>query len=204
MEWTPPEGKFSAVDRYIDRCRRQINKVNFRQRMTYANLSLSEKQVLHRLSKQEDIVIKPADKGGAVVVWKRSLYLEEAQRQLSDARFYQRLSHDCTKENQQTIKSVVHDLISTCELPPTASNLVVSSPRTSQFYLLPKIHKPNNPGRPILSVCSCPTENIAAYLDEVMAPLVRGLGKYVKDTNHALMTCQNGQKYFLDIYMTSS
>ena len=73
--WTPPEGKFSAVDHYIDRCRRQINKVNFRERTTYANLSLTEKQALHRLSKQEDIVIKPADKGGAVVVWKRSLYL---------------------------------------------------------------------------------------------------------------------------------
>ena len=62
----------------------------------------------------------------------------------------------------------------------------MTTPRTSQFYHLPKIHKPNHPGRPIVSACSCPTENISAYLDEVMAPLVRGLSSYVKDTNHAL------------------
>ena len=110
----------------------------------------------------------------------------EARRHLSDVRFYQCLNQDCTKKSQQTVKSVVHDLISTCELPPTASNLIVTSPRTSQFYLLPKIHKPNHPGCPIVSACSCPTENISAYLDEVMAPLVRGLSSYVKDTNHAL------------------
>ena len=52
--------------------------------------------------------------------------------------------------------------------------------------MLPKIHKPNSPGRPIVSACCCPTENIAAYLDEVMAPLVSCLPTYVKDTNDAL------------------
>ena len=31
-----------------------------------------------------------------------------------------------------------------------------------------------------------PTENISAYLDEVMAPFVKQLPTYVKDTNHAL------------------
>ena len=184
--WTPPEGKFSALDHYIDLCRRQVSRSNFKKRTAYSNLSLTEKQALDRLSKRDDIVIKPADKGVAVVVWARTLYLEEAQRHLSDARFYQRLNQDCTKKSQQTVKSVVHDLIGTCELPPTASNLIVTTPRTSQFYLLPKIHKPNHPGRPIVSACSCPTENISAYLDEVMAPLARGLSSYVKETNHVL------------------
>ena len=73
-----------------------------------------------------------------------------------------------------------------CELPPMAQHLVVSTPRTSRFCLLPKIHKPNNPGCPIVSACCCSTENIAAYLDEVMAPLVKCFPTYVKDTNDAL------------------
>jgi len=76
--------------------------------------------------------------------------------------------------------------IATCELTPTAQHLVVSTPRTSHFYIRPKINKPNNPGRAIASACCCPTENIATYLDEVMAPLVRCLPTYVKDTNDAL------------------
>jgi len=56
----------------------------------------------------------------------------------------------------------------------------------SSFYLLPKIHKPGNPGRPIVSACSCPTENIAAFLEEITAPLVCNLPTYVKDTKPAL------------------
>ena len=69
---------------------------------------------------------------------------------------------------------------------PSATNLLVECPRTSKFYLLPKIHKPGNHGRPIFSACSCPTEKLALCLDKVTAPFVRGLGSYVKDATHML------------------
>ncbi len=65
------------------------------------------------------------------------------------------------------------------------------TPRTPVMYFLPKIHKPDNPGRPIVSACSCPTELISSYLDQVMAPLVRNLPSYIKDTKHALQIFQN-------------
>ena len=120
-------------------------------------------------------------------VWRRDLYVQEANHQLSDNRFYdQRLDRDPTQDYQKIVKDTVNDMIATCALPPTAQLLVVTTPLTSQLYMLPKIHKPDNPGRSIVSACSCPTENISAYLDEVMAPFVKNLPTYVKDTNHAL------------------
>ena len=76
--------------------------------------------------------------------------------------------------------------ITTGDLPPEARNLAVDHPRTSKFYMLPKIHKSGNPGRLIVSACNCPTSNISAYLDSVMAPLVKQLPTYVKDSSHAL------------------
>ena len=76
-------------------------------------------------------------------------------------------------------------------LPPKAKNLTVDQPRTSKFYMLPKIHKPGNPGRPIVSACNCPTSNISAYLDSVMAPLVKQLPTYVKDSSHALQILES-------------
>ena len=100
-------------------------------------------------------------------------YNQEAHRQLSDNRFYLPLDADPTRDDQKIVKDTIRAMIATCELPPTAQHLVVFTPRTSRFYMLPKIHKSNSPGRPIVSACCCPTENIAAYLDEVMAPLVR-------------------------------
>ena len=184
--WTPPDGKFSAVDHYIDCCRRAVNAVNFKARSQQNNLSPTERAALLQLSARSDIVIKPADKGGAVVVWSRPLYIAEANRQLSDERFYERIDHDPIKENQFTVKSAVNAMIAANELPPSAKNLIVPTPKTSKFYLLPKIHKTGNPGRPIVSACSCPTENIAAYLDRIMCPIVRNLNTYIKDTNHVL------------------
>ena len=42
----------------------------------------------------DDVVIKPLDKGGAVVVWRADLYRQEALRQLNDASFYTKLNSD--------------------------------------------------------------------------------------------------------------
>jgi len=102
--WTPPDGKFTAIDHYVDRCRRAVNALDFKTKTRENNLPPSEKQALLHLTKRDDIVIKPADKGGAVVVWSRPLYDAEAHRQLSDGRFYERLDHDPVKEYQQVIK----------------------------------------------------------------------------------------------------
>ena len=81
---------------------------------------------------------------------------------------------------------ILRDLIVKQELPETATNLIINTPRTSCIYFLPEIHKPNNPDRPIVSACSCPTELISSYLDKIMAPIVRSLPSYIKDNQHAL------------------
>ena len=51
-----------------------------------------------------------------------------------------------------------------------------------ESYLEPKIHKRNNPGRPIVSAYSCPTELISQYSDQIMSPFVKSLPSYIKDT----------------------
>lgn len=71
-------------------------------------------------------------------------------------------------------------------LQPNMLFLPLTTLRTSRFYVLPKILKTKNPGLPIVTACSCPTEDISTFVDEVMSPLVRGLPTYVKDTNHDL------------------
>ena len=85
----------------------------------------------------------------------------------------------------------VEELITKQELPFTAQNLIITTPWTLCSYFNPKIHKPNNPGRPIVSACSCPTELISSYLDKVMTPRVKSLPSYIKDSNHALEIFRN-------------
>ena len=116
----------------------------------------------------------------------KSLYKEEALRQLSDTSLYAKVEKDLTSNNQKVVKDTIQNLIVKQELPATATNLIITTPRTSCIYFLPKIHKPNNPGRPIVSACSCPTELISSYLDKIMAPIVKSLPSYIKDSQHAL------------------
>ena len=48
------------------------------------NITKDEQQALTSLRKNKNLVIKPADKGSAIVVMNRSDYLEEGFRQLSN------------------------------------------------------------------------------------------------------------------------
>ena len=89
-------------------------------------------------------------------------------------------------------------------MPATAKILTITTPRTPCIYFLPEIHKPNNLGRPIFSACSCPTELISSYLDKIMAPNVKTLPSYIKDSQHALeifrnLSGQNKLLYTMDI-----
>ena len=56
--------------------------------------------------------------------------------------------------------------------------------------MLPKIHKRLNniPGRPVISNCGYYTENISAFLDFHLQPLVQAVKSYIKDTNDFLNT----------------
>ena len=183
--WTPPPGQFTALDEFIKRCYDDISRLRYRP-VRHFNLSKSERAAIFELKSRQDIVIKPADKGGAVVVWDKNLYMQEAARQLSNTTFYEKVSDDLTPTHSALVRDTVQSCISNDELPEEAAVLAIPEAKTSNFYLLPKIHKTNNPGRPIVSACSCPTVQISAFLDSIFTPINQALPTYLKDTTHAL------------------
>ena len=65
-----------------------------------------------------------------------------------------------------------------------ADYLIQEKPRTSQFYLLPKIHKRlrKPPGRLIVSVNDCPTGRISQFVDFFSQPLLYHNRSHLKDT----------------------
>lgn len=74
------------------------------------NVSKEEKDALYGLSKDPHITIKQADKGGAVVILDTQDYIAEAQRQLSDPRFYCTSDHDLTPEFSDRIEKYLRSL----------------------------------------------------------------------------------------------
>ena len=58
----------------------------------------------------------------------------------------------------------------------------VTEVKTPKLYLLPKIHKEGNPGRPVVSLIDCATSKISEYVDYHLQPIVEETESYVKDT----------------------
>ena len=105
---------------------------------------------------------------------------------LSDTSFYAKRDIDLIFIHQNIVKNMISDLVAKQELLATAKNIIIKTPRTSCIYFLLKTHKPNLSGRLIVSTCSCPTERISSHLDKNMAPMVKNLLSYIKDSQHAL------------------
>ena len=78
----------------------------------HSNTSSEDRNAIKRLQLRKDIVIKPADKGGAIVVWRRDLYFQEALRQISNTHFYNPIENDPTPHQQGIITATVAELIS--------------------------------------------------------------------------------------------
>ena len=153
------------------------------------NLTLAEKQALADLKDNHNIVIKAADKGSAVVIQNRHDYIQEGTRQLSDPKFYKEVTTDFTSVHNMEVQAAIDQLYHNNEISKKCSEyLKISQPRTSQLYLLPKIHKNTFPvpGRPIVSANNSPTERISELADHFLQPLVSNTTSYVRDTTDFL------------------
>lgn len=184
--WSPPDDQQSAVTRYVNACRSQLPDLSTLPHSRNNNLKPDEREALKSLRNRSDIVIKPADKGGAVVVWKKELYLAEVNKQLSNSEFYSNLPHDTTNDNNEVIRDTIRKEITDGNLPKEAERLIIDKPRSGRFYVVPKIHKEGFPGRPIVSACNCPSERISSFVDDILQPLVQTLPSFTRDSTHAI------------------
>ena len=124
------------------------------------------------------------------MIWPKKNYLLEAHRQLDSTNFYTKIPQNNIPHLHTEIQSFLDDL----KLQKTIDKQTHSflsphqPPRTPLFYMNPKIHKPNTPGRPIISGCDSPTEKLSIYIDHFLKPLVSLIPSYIKDTTHFLNT----------------
>ena len=155
------------------------------------NLSRSEKDSITTLAQDNEIVIKPADKGGAVVIQNISDYIAEAKSQLYDRKYYHKIDHDLTEKHTSQVNQYLIGLQQKGEISHRVLERATTEKwKTPQFYMLPKIHKPKRPppGRPIVSANGCATEKISALVDIILRTMVLKTRSYIKDTGHFLKT----------------
>ena len=152
------------------------------------NLTKGEIYALRNLSEREDIIITRADKEGATVIWGIDEYLTEANNQLNNTTFYRKLTFDPFQGYIRIINSSLDELHSQNKINAEALEVlkVPKKVKPARFYLLPKVHKNNNPGRPVVASTNCHTTKISKYVDHYIQPLAQKVRSYIRDTTDLL------------------
>lgn len=144
---------------------------------------------INKLIKRKDIVIRPADKGGGIVVLSKVQYKETMNKLLEDRDTYALLPSNPIFKCRKALEQVIHlGLKKNILNKKEAKYLIPESCRTPVLYSMPKIHKDNMnpPPRPIVNGIDSLTARIGQYLDNYLQPVVKQTTAYLRDTKQVL------------------
>ncbi|CAG2202520.1 unnamed protein product [Mytilus edulis] len=137
--FTPEKGKNKDLDLYINHLS-NFPLIPKPQDKVKNNLPFKQQQALYRLQKDESIIIKEADKGGALVIMDRIYYRDKIQEQLNDKQYYRELNDNMEKKTKRNINKLISKFPH-CTTEKEVDYLTKFEVKTSNFYGLPKIHK---------------------------------------------------------------
>lgn len=100
------------------------------------NLTGEETKALKELRENKQIIIKPADKGSAVVILDRDQYLQEGYRQLNDTTYYSKLKKPIYLETLPIVEKIINNLYQKKFINMKQKNYLLGSPepRGRLFY----------------------------------------------------------------------
>lgn len=162
--------------------------------------------------KNNNLVVKNADKNAGICVMHMNMYEDEIFRQLNCCETYRpsckpeyERSMDNFTDSARAMKLVLNKDIRLFNIIPTKHS-------PSSFYILPKIHKKFDvfpPGRPISSTCNTINRNISSLVDHILKPIMATTPNVILDTSHFLLLLNNvkleeDRKYCLITYDVES
>ena len=132
-------------------------------------------KTLRRLAQDKDICICSYDKGTGVVIMDRMDYYHKLDTIIADSSKFIKVpidgddpkSHPIVKK-QNSIKYYIQKYIP----EEQQKGLVPSGSQPGKLYGLCKVHKKDNPMRPIVSMVNTPEYELAKYLDDFIKPCI--------------------------------
>ena len=145
---------------------------------------LKKHKILDKLKKNNNIVILKPDKGNAVVILDRVVYIEQMKKLISDITKFKKLKKDPTMTRETNTQGLLRGLKKSglfgTDQSDIKRNYEKVYPRGSQparLYGLPKLHKMSDVDiypkfRPIISSIGTHNYKLAKYLNDILAPLI--------------------------------
>ena len=148
-----------------------------------------------QLRQNTDILLTKPDKGAGVVILNRADYIGKMNAILDDTDKFLKLgnlSFDDTQKLGNKLQKCFLKLFRRKFISKEAYEFIcLVGLQRPRMYGLPKIHKPNVPLRPILSMCHSVQHSLAKWLVECLNPVLEFYSKFcVKDFTFSFIICR--------------
>ncbi|CAJ0945100.1 unnamed protein product [Ranitomeya imitator] len=169
------------------------------------NLTAKEREALDTLRKNDQLIIKPSDKGGNLVLMDHPEYRTMCTTILQDRTTYEVLEGNPLEDFKSELRLILEEAISHKLISPSEFDFMLPKcPLVATFYTLPKVHKGCHPlkGRPIVSGVDSLTQNCGIYVDQILRPFVTSIPSYLRDTSDLLLKLE-GMHLGQDVWLAS-
>ena len=109
--WTPPNGRNTFIDSFVNYTRYQYN--NFISNTPHnikPNLPKQQQRALRELSNNTNIVIKEADKGGAITIINKEDYIHDCSLIFTDNSTYLKTTSDMVETHNEEAKDIIGNI----------------------------------------------------------------------------------------------
>jgi len=128
------------------------------------------KKAAEELKNNPDIIIKRADKTSMYVIMNKNEYFSKLNTILNDNSKFKKIKKDPSNEIKIKLNKIISQINSSC--PELQIKLLRGEYKPGYIYGNVKIHKPNNPLRPIISQIPTATYTISKIINELITPYV--------------------------------
>lgn len=180
----------------------------------HLNITKQERACIIKLKTDNSVCIHKADKNNVTVIQNRDDYIAEGMRQLNDGIHYEVIDAIDIDYTMKYISNLAYKLLQNLQIDEITHKFLTSREGIIKIpfaYFLPKIHKLDQnvldnlantansnseikvPGRPIISQCNGPLENIGRFLDYFLLPIVKVQDTYLSDTGDFIRAIESIQ-----------
>uniref|UniRef100_A0A803JTX1 Reverse transcriptase domain-containing protein n=1 Tax=Xenopus tropicalis TaxID=8364 RepID=A0A803JTX1_XENTR len=183
----PPNTAIS-IRTFIKKVQMESNELLGNSKKIFSNLNKQEREAINTLRNDKQLIIRPADKGGAIVLLDLMYYRGELLQQLSDPLVYEKLMGDPTSRFKLKLDTALEQAMIAGWINETCRGfLTTQAPKCPIIYTLPKVHKdPVTPPGRLISARGSLFSNVALYIDSFLQPLCAHMRSYLPDTSALL------------------
>ncbi len=180
----------ASVESAIDGCsvedkgfvRRRVSAILKRARRPKSNFSASELSALKSLRNNSSIMVMPADKGNVTVIMDTCDYLHKLSDLVSAGPYVER-ARDPGNSYRKLLYQILEKVVRDGRLTQNQLlQLVPTHFQTPHIFGLPKVHKPDVPLRPIISMAGSLFSPVARLLANIMRPFTVSHASYVSNS----------------------